>query len=193
MNCEIIRDLLPLYVDKVCSEETEKEVEAHLDGCEQCRAIHRDMIRDMVKEEPAVAVPEKTIYLGIRQKIGNMLICAILFIALMGLAFGMIGEIGEHGWPQGMFAVAFFIPCTAFLLSMMSIFFLGEYPSRPWFCWIAGSLAALLCIVGDGIALVHYQFPDNWQDLIPYCVAIAVVFGGLAFFVSKLYSRFCNR
>ena len=193
MKCEIIRDLLPLYIDNVCSEETEKEVEAHLDSCDACREIYGDMVQNVIKDLPEPAVPEKKIYLGIRQKIGNMLICAILFIAVMGLAFGMIGEIGEHGWPQGIFAIAFFVPCTAFLLSMMNIFFWGTYPSRPWFCWVSGGLAVVLCLIGDLICLVHYQFPPQWPELIPYCGAIALVFGGMAFFVSKLYSRFCIR
>lgn len=193
MNCEIIKDLLPLYIDKVCSEETEKEVESHLNTCESCRTIYEDMVRNVVHEDPGNNVPEKNIYLRIRRQMGNMLICAILFVAVMGLAFGMIGEIGEHGWPQGMFAIAFFIPCTAFLLSMINTFFWGKLPSRPWFCWVSGSLTTLLCIVGDFIALVHYQFPDNWQDLVPYCIAIALIFGGISFVVSKLYSRFCNR
>ncbi len=193
MNCEIIKDLLPLYIDKVCSKDTEREVESHLSSCESCRAVYKDMIRTVVHEESKPEIPEKAIYLRIRQKIGNMLIFSVLFIAVMGLAFGMIGEIGEHGWPQGMFAIAFFVPSTAFLISMMNIFFLGEYPSKPWFCWVSGILTAVLCLAGDLIALLHYQFPPNWQILIPYCLAIAAVFGGLSFVVSKFYSRFCNR
>ncbi|MCA1063928.1 zf-HC2 domain-containing protein [Rossellomorea sp. AcN35-11] len=35
--CEIIEDLLPLYHDEVCSEESRKMVDEHLAGCEQCR------------------------------------------------------------------------------------------------------------------------------------------------------------
>ena len=30
MKCEIIRDLIPLYLDKVCSEDSRKLVEEHL-------------------------------------------------------------------------------------------------------------------------------------------------------------------
>ena len=38
-NCDIIRDLLPLYADSVCSEESKKAVTAHLSECEECRAM----------------------------------------------------------------------------------------------------------------------------------------------------------
>ncbi len=36
MNCEIIKDLLPLYVDKVCSSETKAMVEEHIGECDSC-------------------------------------------------------------------------------------------------------------------------------------------------------------
>ena len=37
INCNIIRDILPLYVDGVASEDTSALVEEHLTGCEACR------------------------------------------------------------------------------------------------------------------------------------------------------------
>lgn len=37
MKCEIIEDLLPLYLDDACSEESKKAVREHLDSCEKCR------------------------------------------------------------------------------------------------------------------------------------------------------------
>lgn len=38
ISCEIIRDLLPLYHDNVCSEKSCKLVEEHLATCEECTA-----------------------------------------------------------------------------------------------------------------------------------------------------------
>ena len=43
MNCKIVQDLLPLYHDGVCSEESRAAVEAHLAGCESCRRTLTDM------------------------------------------------------------------------------------------------------------------------------------------------------
>ena len=37
MKCSVIRDLLPLYIDEVCSEDTKKLVAEHLAECEECR------------------------------------------------------------------------------------------------------------------------------------------------------------
>jgi len=35
-KCELIRDILPLYLDEVCSEESRRAVEEHLRGCPDC-------------------------------------------------------------------------------------------------------------------------------------------------------------
>lgn len=36
LSCEVIRDLLPLYFDKVCSKESSSLIEEHLAECPQC-------------------------------------------------------------------------------------------------------------------------------------------------------------
>ncbi|AIQ68675.1 zf-HC2 domain-containing protein [Paenibacillus graminis] len=42
LSCEIVRDLLPLYYDEVCSADTRKSIEAHLAACEHCTAaLHK--------------------------------------------------------------------------------------------------------------------------------------------------------
>ena len=38
LSCEVVRDLLPLYHDGVCSGESRALVEAHLKNCPACRA-----------------------------------------------------------------------------------------------------------------------------------------------------------
>ena len=47
MKCEIIRDLLPLYIENLCSEESCREVEAHLASCGRCRAEYRNMTAEV--------------------------------------------------------------------------------------------------------------------------------------------------
>lgn len=60
--CKIIGDLLPLYADGVCSEESKKAVEEHLPNCRTCREELRLMRGDIEsvplqteEEEPAKA------------------------------------------------------------------------------------------------------------------------------------------
>lgn len=40
-SCNVIQDLLPLYHDGVCSEDSRRIVEAHLKTCETCGKMHR--------------------------------------------------------------------------------------------------------------------------------------------------------
>lgn len=37
VSCEIIKDMLPLYYDDVCSDESKRMVEEHLVGCHSCK------------------------------------------------------------------------------------------------------------------------------------------------------------
>ena len=38
MSCDIVKDLLPLYLDGVCSNDSKAAVEEHLALCENCKA-----------------------------------------------------------------------------------------------------------------------------------------------------------
>lgn len=41
--CDVILDLLPLYVDGVCSEESSKFIEEHISECESCKKLLENM------------------------------------------------------------------------------------------------------------------------------------------------------
>lgn len=43
MKCEIIKDLLPSYIDGLTSSESNLEIEEHLKNCHQCREIFEQM------------------------------------------------------------------------------------------------------------------------------------------------------
>ena len=52
IDCHVIQDLLPLYHDRVCSEETARLVEDHLAQCDQCRNYLNDLDEDLLLGEP---------------------------------------------------------------------------------------------------------------------------------------------
>lgn len=43
LDCNVISDLLPLYIDEACSEESRKLVDQHLEECEKCRETLQQM------------------------------------------------------------------------------------------------------------------------------------------------------
>lgn len=50
-NCKIISDLLPLYLDEACSDESKKIVEEHLKECEKCQLLADDMKKSITDEQ----------------------------------------------------------------------------------------------------------------------------------------------
>jgi len=43
MKCYIVNDLLPEYIENLCSEETKKEIETHIAGCKKCQQSLKNM------------------------------------------------------------------------------------------------------------------------------------------------------
>lgn len=54
-QCDIVQDMLPLYVDEACSESTAEMVKEHLASCSKCSKIHQQMLsytnEDILHEE----------------------------------------------------------------------------------------------------------------------------------------------
>lgn len=50
MKCEVVRDLIPMYIDKTASDETCEQVESHLAECDECRRYCDACIRADKKE-----------------------------------------------------------------------------------------------------------------------------------------------
>jgi predicted nucleic acid-binding Zn ribbon protein len=49
-ECDVIRDLLPLYVDEACSEASAEKVRDHLAVCSDCYAVFQQMCSDTNEE-----------------------------------------------------------------------------------------------------------------------------------------------
>lgn len=49
-QCEIIQDLLPLYVDGACSKASVAVVNEHLEGCSKCKALYEKLCSDTGEE-----------------------------------------------------------------------------------------------------------------------------------------------
>ena len=85
-NCDMIRDLLPLYADGVCSEESRKYVNEHLASCPECT----DMMQKM--NQKVVVAAEKDISsirkIKKRIRLGKIAAITVSVILLAGGLFG---------------------------------------------------------------------------------------------------------
>ncbi|MGG0716948.1 zf-HC2 domain-containing protein [Robertmurraya massiliosenegalensis] len=53
MKCNLVRDLLPLYVEGDCSLVTNKLVKNHLQSCKECRELY-DLMKTPIEIDTAV-------------------------------------------------------------------------------------------------------------------------------------------
>ncbi len=91
-NCYIVRDLMGNYIEELVSEETAADIKEHLDECEDCSRIHRNMIEPVSKE--ALQNPEEkkenvreVAYLGKFRRVRKVLIIVIVAIAAQMLLY----------------------------------------------------------------------------------------------------------
>lgn len=85
LDCEIVRDLLPSYIDRLTSDKTTEAVTAHLNECEACRAAYREMTNS---EPPIVEQPEIDYLKKVnhsRRRIRNIAIAAACGVLALGL------------------------------------------------------------------------------------------------------------
>ncbi len=60
--CNMVQDLLPSYIDDICSEETTKQVEEHLGKCQNCEKKYREMkgeLPEKLMQEPEEVLSEE--------------------------------------------------------------------------------------------------------------------------------------
>ena len=96
-QCEIVRDLLPLYIDNACSISSAEMIEAHLPECDECTRIHHAMKTDnyekaLIAEKDDVIAhhaktqTRKTLIVG--ASIAGVLCIPILVCLIVNLAVG---------------------------------------------------------------------------------------------------------
>lgn len=94
--CDMIKDLLPLYVDGLVSETTSKEVETHINECMECNNV----LQSMKNLESSVTEEEKKEIKFLRKNrkrnqmvIGVSVVCSIVLVALLGIIFYKHGQV----------------------------------------------------------------------------------------------------
>ena len=91
--CEIIKDLLPLYADNVCSEKSVKIVEVHLNDCPDCSEEFRKIKECPVVPEVDEDMKKAVKNAGKRIKKGKKktIIETIALVLILVILFGVIG------------------------------------------------------------------------------------------------------
>ena len=98
IECKVIEDLLPLYSDGVCSDESRKLVEEHLQECEMCRTLLGNMdiiqITHIEKEDTEKTAIIKKGFKKIHRRWITSLIAVFMLIPLVFV--GILGYNETH-------------------------------------------------------------------------------------------------
>lgn len=156
INCDIIRDLIPSYLDGICSEASKDAIKEHLMGCKSCRnyvdSLKSAEIVDEKSDQAGLSFMSKVKkYYTLKNALGASL---LLFIVVMVLLFV----------PQNAFNSVhntFTFYTTLFTVLILGTFFLlNSYQAGPKptalriVAGIAGAAGIVYCIA---IAVIQQQ------------------------------------
>ncbi|MBE6729311.1 MAG: hypothetical protein E7568_03655 [Ruminococcaceae bacterium] len=147
MDCNVVRDLIPLYIDECCSEESAIIVKEHIESCDACKKLLEDMSTpsDVVAASKAPAKFNK-----LNDWKASVLQSVLLFLSFSLITIGVSLEARTgSGLMNGFWAMNLVIPATGFMLSLANWYFVQVYKNRKRFS--SFSLIATL-----GITLCAY-------------------------------------
>lgn len=84
MKCEVVRDLLPLYIDKLTSEDSNKEIEKHLKSCKECYRYYQEMTGEIedISKIPKEELRDVKVIKKIKKRGRKKLLAAVIGTAL---------------------------------------------------------------------------------------------------------------
>ena len=94
ISCNIIKDLIPSYIDQICSDESRQAVDEHILTCQACKAYMETMKKELTTEE---AEPQQLQYMKKVKRHYELNVFAIgifLFICAAG-TFIVITRVGR--------------------------------------------------------------------------------------------------
>lgn len=188
MSCDVVQDLLPLYIDKCCSEESRDIVESHLNECADCKAVFESMCCDCAGDGNELFTPQKLN--KINDWKASVLQAALLFVSFAVLAVGITLEAyTPYGATNGIWAFSVIVPFASFILSLSNWFFVRMYKNRRVFSNCSIFITLIINIISFVWAIVHFKgtFFDFSGSLVKFLVS-GIVVASLLCVVSKVAS-----
>lgn len=208
MECNVVKDLIPLYVDDCCSEESGQIVWQHMEKCSACKKLYETM------KEPSVGAsvsPAPMVMSKLNDWKASILQSVLLFAAFAVITLGVALEAATpEGLTNGYWAISLVIPATGFLLSLANWYFVRLYKSRKSF-----SNSSLLTTLGFTVcgyiwAVFHYGVDisqllqgaglayvmDLMQGVAFYCgigILLSVALCILSKLLSNLYAKMLGK
>lgn len=116
MKCNVIQDLLPSYVDNICSADTKELVDEHVAECAQCKEKleqmkNTEIVAGKASEKQVDYLKKIRISITTREGLGKVILVILVGIAFVGLFVGRGGLFNYWRIPSVIFSVLIF--CAA--------------------------------------------------------------------------------
>ena len=194
MNCNVINDLLPLYADECCSDETKALVESHTDSCLRCKARLDQMQQEIGAQVTPTQAKKKQNPIVLWK--ASLLQMSLFFLSFLAMAWGVSWEAQTPtGLNNGLFAMNLVVPVTAFMLSLANWFFIQQYRSRKQFCFLSCVFHLAVYLVAFIWGCSHYGITlSSFSLLMPGAGLILTVFLSLVMWgLSNTYAKLLGK
>ena len=158
MDCNVVRDLIPLYIDECCSEESTTIVKEHIESCDACKKLLEDMSTPS-NVVSASNAPSK--FSKLNDWKASVLQSVLLFLSFGLITIGVALEARTgSGLMNGFWAMNLVIPATGFMLSLANWYFVRVYKNRKRFSSFSliATLGITLCAYIWSV--FHYEMED---------------------------------
>ncbi len=180
MHCNVIRDLLPLYADDLCSDESRAEVDRHLESCDACRGYYEELLCPLPDPVPADdhgAVLLKKLRRTLRR---YTLIPAALAVLALGLLLAFAAPAAVNFEVESSWALVgiFLLPFTVFSVSVLC----GQTGRLPAVAapFAFGLLACVFLYKYGSLSFLYGFFPSLFGLGLGYLIAWRVRVRSLA-------------
>lgn len=185
MDCNVIMDLLPLYADDCCSDQSRKLVESHLESCKECKKVFDNMSEECLCKPAEVSVLAKVS--KISQFKASLIQSVALFVSFALIILGVTFESKTpSGLSNGNWAYMIIVPATAFMMSLVNWYFVRFYKNAKAFSWFSGLVTFVFSVAGFAWAVVHYGEVSLWSIGGGF---VALVFCVLSKVLSWVYAK----
>ena len=189
MKCNVVKDLIPLYIDGCCSEESKKIVEEHIKICDDCKKL----FEDMKVPSDIITVPQAPKTLSrINDWKASVLQSVLLFISFALITVGVALEARTpSGIGNAFWALNLVIPATGFMLSLANWYFVRVYKNRKSFSnysFIATLGITVCAYIWSGFHYGINPFAKNAFSNVSESQYALILFAGIGILLTIVFS-----
>ena len=151
-ECDIIKDLLPSYVDNICSEASREWIEEHLAKCGDCRASMEVMKHTEISakrlEQEGIDAAKKVVRKNLKRSMLNLVLCTVLIVMMI-----VVFETDTVQIPNLALYIAMLV-----CMGMTWLVCRNQPKVRSFDKWDALLAAAVVLAAGYGAVMLRYGF-----------------------------------